>query len=792
MPLDEHIGAPALFKKQMGLAWARGLYLAGLASSLVFVLPVSWFPISVGKSALFAFFLLLSVIVFTLAGGWKGFWRASGVRAAVVVALLPVVYLVSGYISNTLPWSFVGSGSEVDTIVFTSLAAFAFLFAFALFRTARSAWLFTTVVFYSLLAAVVFQFVQIMLGGAVLPFEALSDRTVNLIGKWNDLALTTALLLLMTLVRLEFSSLPGIRLLGIGVVGLAAFVLLGFTNFSFVWGMLIVTLVVAILFKILHSPIAPDEHRQLNWRHHMPWITFGAAGLLAACLFFGAGFNGWLTQFFPVNALEVRPSFSSTMEVVDAARGDSVKNLFLGTGPATFGSSWLMHKPGSVNQSIFWNLDFVVGFSVVVSALGTVGIVGALAWLIAPLLCMFAFLRALRTQLFRSRERTLALTLALGSIFLALSYIFYIPSQNVVLLTFAFMGATFGFLWRSAQRERDIEEVDSARVATIGRNLFAVLIIIAVFAGSVLVIRRALSETFVFQGQESLSQGQSDAALMRAGQAAWFESTSNTALLTLAAGFVKMQQIANDSSLPAQTAQDRFSSALTATVDAGRRAIALAPEDYRPYLLLGNVYAFLSALNTQGAYESARSAYESAATYNPKSPEIPLALARLEAEADNLSRAEAEVTKALTLKSDYTDAILFVVQLAVAQNDMQNAIRAATAAVQSAPGVASIWFQLGLLYYTTNDMRNATPALEKAIELTPEYANAKYFLGLAYYAQSRPQEAIRLFEQLQQENPGNNEVSLILSNMRFGKQPFDGAAPPTTNPEDRTTAPISQ
>ena len=46
---------------------------------------------------------------------------------------------------------------------------------------------------------------------------------------------------------------------------------------------------------------------------------------------------------------------------------------------------------------------------------------------------------------------------------------------------------------------------------------------------------------------------------------------------------------------------------------------------------------------------------------------------------------------------------------------------------------------------------------------------------------------------LAQSNPDNTEVTLILSNLQAGKQPFDGAQPPVTNtPQDRTTAPVSQ
>jgi tetratricopeptide (TPR) repeat protein len=205
------------------------------------------------------------------------------------------------------------------------------------------------------------------------------------------------------------------------------------------------------------------------------------------------------------------------------------------------------------------------------------------------------------------------------------------------------------------------------------------------------------------------------------------------------------------------------------------------------------VYDFLASLKVSGAYENAKAAYDAAATHNPTNPQIPLLLSRLEAQHGNLQGVQTYLAQALTMKPDYTDAILFVVQLNVAQKDIPNAIRAATAAVQSAPGVPSIWFELGLLYYSAGDIADAIPPLEQSVKLQPDYANAKYFLGLSYASQNKLPDAIQQFSDLTKSNPDNQEVKLILSNLQAGKPPFAGAQPPVTpTPQDRTTAPISQ
>src|SRR5258708_32481173 len=89
--------------------------------------------------------------------------------------------------------------------------------------------------------------------------------------------------------------------------------------------------------------------------------------------------------------------------------------------------------------------------------------------------------------------------------------------------------------------------------------------------------------------------------------------------------------------------------------------------------------------SVQGAASTVGDTYVAAAKLNPTNPAIPLAIARLAAAQNNQSITTQYLTEALTLKPNYTDAILLVVQLDVANKDIPNAIKAATAAAQTAP-----------------------------------------------------------------------------------------------------------
>jgi tetratricopeptide (TPR) repeat protein len=299
---------------------------------------------------------------------------------------------------------------------------------------------------------------------------------------------------------------------------------------------------------------------------------------------------------------------------------------------------------------------------------------------------------------------------------------------------------------------------------------------------------------FAQSSATALSAQEYEVAVARAARARGFEETADTLRISVDAGALRLEELALTEVTPETNSalQAQFTALAQETVSLAQQLMVISDFDYRSHLSLARVYELLAALNVEGALESSRAAYEAAQARNPTNPAISLALARLEASHNNLTEAETHITEALTLKPNYTDAMLFVVQLNVAQNDLSSAINAALSATQSAPGVAPIWFQLGLLLYANGDTTNAIPALEQAIILVPDYANAKYFLGLSYSAVGRTEEAVRQFEDLQRTNPENSEIQIILGNLRLGQQPFEGVTPPPTPPEERAEAPVSE
>ena len=79
-------------------------------------------------------------------------------------------------------------------------------------------------------------------------------------------------------------------------------------------------------------------------------------------------------------------------------------------------------------------------------------------------------------------------------------------------------------------------------------------------------------------------------------------------------------------------------------------------------------------------YDNAKAAYERAAALNPTNPTLPMVMAQLEIAQGNGAAAEAELTKAIGLKRDFTQAIFLLSQLKVQLGKAREALEAAEAA----------------------------------------------------------------------------------------------------------------
>jgi tetratricopeptide (TPR) repeat protein len=764
------------------ISWARYVCIAGLFVALIGIIPAVWFPLQLGKIAMFAVLMFVASLLFLLGGGAGGVQGKRGTYAAFLPFCIPLVYLISYACSTDRSVALFGYAIDSDTVLFALLCSVTFLFSFFLFRRFSSARALLGSVFAATVVALVFQFISILFGTHVLS-ALFSDASVNLVGKWNDLGLLAGLVLVLLIAGLELVPLTRVRLIAASVVTAVFVLFLALVQFPLAWGLVLSSCVVIGLWSFFSRP-KHDGGMKTQWMRSLPWLPI--AGIIISIIFllWGSVVQGGLVKVFPVSSLEVRPSVSTTLDIVRSSHGSSFKRFLVGTGPNTFADDWFLYKPVGINQSQFWNLDFNAGYSTFATVLGSIGLLGALALLLPLILVLLGLVRVIRSSAsFSVHERLLALSMGLASVYLWASAFMYVPSENMILLAFVLSGASFALSMKS-----DMPDAPKTRLKHMFFTVVIGISVLLLLATAGLIARRYLTEVYTNQGLYALQQNDINGALASANKALHIEQVSDPMQLSVLAGTAAMQALVSATTTPNAAMQQQFTALAQTTLANGQQSIARYPGDYHGYLNLGKAYDLLASVGVQGAYDSAKQMYAAAAARNPTDPEIPLNLGHLESVHGDTAATTAALQKALSLKSDYTDAILFVVQLDVTNKDIASAINAAKAAVNSAPGVASIWFELGLLYYSNNDTKDAIQPLEQAITLEPDYANAKYFLGLSYAGQNRTADAIQQFKDLEATNPDNSQVQLILSNLAAGKAPLDGTAPA----QGGTTAPIQQ
>jgi len=356
----------------------RSLFLLSVVLLSVALVPAAWMPLQGLKLSLFSLGLLMSLLFLLRSGKLGELLEAPGGRAVLVAATaMPLAYAVSYLFSTDRSVALTGFGLETDTILMVCLFAVTFLCSFALFQTPRSTERLLSVLTWTFAGAALFQVFVLLTGGAILP-NVFEDRSVNLVGKWNDFGLIVALLAVLLVVRRNSDELLPRMLATLGGVIL----LLAVVNFPAGWYLLVLTALAYMFIRQARGVTVSGFHR------FVPHMVVAAA---LVCAVFGASRHAGITKMVPVSSLEVRPSLSSTMQVAYASHDSTTRTLF-GTGPNTFSQSWLLYKPFSVNNSLFWNLDFMVGFSTIVTAFASVGLLGVAAWsLPLVLLALYAW-----------------------------------------------------------------------------------------------------------------------------------------------------------------------------------------------------------------------------------------------------------------------------------------------------------------------------------------------------------------------------------------------------------------
>jgi len=757
------------------------------------------------KAAVFAVGALLAFIAFVVGRLVRGSVVVPPLALLGAVWLVPLAYTLSALFSGIeLSRAFFGTELETDTLGFMVLMALLTTIAALALRRAGDYRAFLGVLAAALGITLVAQVLIIIAANLGAPLSS----TTNLIGGFTDFGMMMGLLVVLALFVARFLTLSRMHTIVLWVAVALALLMLAFVNSVITWilvGLSALALFIeAVLRRRSHVEDTDLEGVESLSQEEASPLERSRQGLgaplvvLLVSLFFllgGSSIGNAIASSLNINTIDVRPSWQSTFGVGTHTYASSP--LF-GSGPTTFGAKWLEFKDRTLNDTVFWNVDFASGIGTIPTSFVTTGIVGVIAWLV--LIGFFAY-AGMRTLLIRLPEdpflRFVSITSYAGAAYVLVLAFFATPGIVVLSLGFLLLGLFISSMRHGKGRnEMGIVFSKSPRMG------FAIvfgltLLLIGSVAATYGVLARYMGTLAYGEAAVALSAGNLEVAEAALTRSLAYAPTDRGYQLATAVSVERMRRIAVDTSIAPSTAQQQFQGALSSAVAAGLEATRRGPHNYQNWATLGGVYQAVIPLGIDGAYESAVDAFSRARTLNPTNPALSYVLAQLEIAEGNDEAAEAKLLESIAAKRDYIPAILLLSQLEIRLGKATEALQAAEAAAYFAPNEPSVLFQVGLLRSGTGDTQGAVEALRRAVELNPDYANARFFLGAMYAVQGQYEasaEQLRAVAALSPENA--TAVADDLAAVEDGRNPFPQTrlrtlgipTPPVAEPETEPEA----
>lgn len=591
-------------------------------------------------------------------------------------------------------------------------------------------------IFSSSVFVAIFFILQIF-GKFILPFNFTKNISFNTVGSINSLSIFFAILLIL-LLPLFFCSKKKLKII-LGFFGLIFLITLFLINFKVSWVILFLgTLVLFIFGAFINTKINKK-------------FTFLTMIFLAIALFFilfNFSFPG--VSSFTENTLSQKYGFKIITHL-------PIKFLIIGSGPGTFVYDWQKYKTIDTNQNINWGLNFYQGPSEFLDKIITTGILGILA--------LFFFIYIFLKQGSISLVRTIPLItektsewfsilgIFAGFIGLIVSFLFYPTNLTLLFLFWLIIGCFsilqfdneqknsifFAGIWQKIFKENEI-------VASIKFLIFSfvfILVLVFEFGFLFLYSQKYISEIKYVQGIQFWQKGNNDAGIKYISQAIKINPENYLYYRDLSQVYLlKLNEVIAKTDVSQQEKQSIFN-LVTNSID---KSISLNPVNVDNWITRGFIYRSVIGIAPE-AENLAIKSYQKAIDLNPTNPYIFTQLGlvylnkqQIDKQEENIKLAKQNFEKAISLKSDYNFA----------------------------------YYQLGYLYYISNQYDNAKTQFEKAISIDPAFSNSRYFLGLIYDKQGDKKSAIEQFEIIERFNPENKEVKKILSNLREGKEAFEG------------------
>ena len=479
-------------------------------------------------------------------------------------------------------------------------------------------------------------------------------------------------------------------------------------------------------------------------------------------------------------------------------------NPLLGTGPDTFSYGFSKFKPDGFNDSNFWSFRFDRATSEYAQLLSTTGFLGLAVYLAVFIMGLYLCWRVLKDK--QANDWYLRAVLAASFVVLVTAQGVYFLNTVMAVMTWLVLGLLAVV---SSRGERNLSLTDSPRTSLSFSFGLAVVVLVgvAVWLG---LGRFWLADVAYAKAQrapltvEGLKQAEID-LLNSINLNPW----RDTYRVTLAQVYLGLANY--EASQPvAEKKEDqevqiaRLQSYIASSISAARSATELASQSVSNWEVLGSIYRG-TVLFARDAEPWVIASFQKAIDLDPTNPALVTELGKaylvsasrkqqlaqqatdeekgkLEAEASQqLTLAQEQFSRAISLKADYSPAHFQEVVALELQGKFTEAIDKLERLRQSIPQDIDVLYELGSLAYNTSDYNKAEEAFVTITALVPNHSNAHFSLSLVYQKKGETDKAITELEKVLELNPGNEQVTKLLDDLKAGKTE-EPAAPETPQP----------
>lgn len=462
---------------------------------------------------------------------------------------------------------------------------------------------------------------------------------------------------------------------------------------------------------------------------------------------------------------DIRPNFTGSMLV---AKQTLFNQGVFGVGAGDFTRAWQLYRPQAVIESPYFDLEFTQGSGTFTTSFTTIGAFGG------TVLIFFMFGALYLTYLTYRKEESpedkhIALILGLIQAYFFVAAWVVPLSFSVLILWMVIVG--FGLA------KAKLNEHHPSKVMSYIAIPLAVLLAINLL--TIITKTRAILMYASAQIGTNTSPSDIDAKL-----------DSAIAIKPIDVFYrAKLENAINQSRALISTEQKdqeelkkQYIALATKAIDAGLAAKELNPNNYQNYVSLGHAYELMIPFDKENAYKNAKKAYESAIALYPDNPYLYVMMARLEAVAGSKEIVRTSLTDALKKKDNFADALYLMSQLEASEQNIDEAIKYAVKATESAPKDPAVFLQAGLLFYGKKDYQNAIIGLQKALELDPNNSNIAYFLALSLRDGGHADIAKQIGDELLRRNPGNVDLTAFLKTLEPVLENAKSITKPSTKP----------